>query len=213
MRKLFLAASVMSVLATGARADVVSFNTYFDVKALASVLGDDHPLFLTAFDPSLGSLMSASVELRGRFQLPPYPLLLEGGTPPTMASVAPYIYVYPLTPAPFTFETQANRPVVNGQVTGLQSFSFDLTGLIPLNYAADPFLNLAPYAIVINANGVYDQADTGDFDPSEIYGIASVSYTYTSAAAVPEPASLAVLAVGGVVATFARRYRKPAAAV
>lgn len=199
MRAALLAAVMACGLATGARAAVVAYDTNFYVTAQALALGDDPVQSLTAFDPSLGTLTAVNVEVKGTFGLGPYFLLPTAAPLPTMASITPHLNFYPLPQGTITYATQANLPVFNSSIQGLQSFSFDETGALPLSYAAEPILNLQPFTTISNANGNYDNADTGDADPSTINGFARVSYTYTAAAtatAVPEPVSIALLGVG-----------------
>ena len=165
MRAAVITAMVMCGLATGARADVVSYATNFVVTARDLAFGTDPLQSLTPFNTSLGTLTSASVELQGAFSLTSYFLLPEGGEAlPTTASITPHLDAFPLSLGTIPFPTQANLPVVNGSIIGLQSFSFDVTGSLPMSYAsaADPILNLQPYTTISNANGSYDTADEGD---------------------------------------------------
>lgn len=198
MRALVLAATMACGLATGAQAAIVSYDTSFNVAASAQILANDHSTNLTAFDPALGTLTAASVELLGTFNPGIYSLAPGVGAFPTSATVTPHLTASPLPSSLFNFAPQANRPVVNGQILGLQLFSFDVTGSLPLGFAADPFLNLLPFEIISATNGNFDQGATADRDPSTVNGIARVSYTYTAAtaAAVPEPASIALLGLG-----------------
>ena len=213
MRATMLAAVMACGLATGARADVVTDDINFAISAFAININGNNPTPVTPFDPTLGTLTSISVELKGTFSLPSYPLETTGYSPmPTSASVTPTLYVGGLAPVTFSFTTQANRPVVNNQIIGLQGFSFDVTGSAPLSRAASLSLDFSPYAVITNANGAFDTQGTADRDPSSVQGTALVSYTYTPAAsAVPEPASAALLGIGGLATGLIRKSRKRAA--
>ncbi len=208
MRAAILAATMLCGLATGAQADVVTYSTNVSATALAAILAEDRPTNLTPFDPTLGTLTAVSVELQGTLGFPPYTLTPSTTALPTSASVTPHLTAYPLASSLFNFATQTNRPVVNGQIIGLQQVSFDVTQSLPLGFAADPFLNLLPFSIISNANGNYDQATTGDADPTTLNGVARVSYTYdavATASPVPEPASIALVGLGIAAFSAARR--------
>ncbi len=199
MRAALLAAAMVCGLATGAQAAVVSYDTSFNIAASAQILANDHSTNLTSFDPTLGTLTAASVELLGSFNPGTYSLAPSFGALPTSATVTPHLTASPLPSSLFNFAPQTNRPVVNGQIVGLQSFSFDVTDSLPLGFAVDPFINLLPFEIISATNGNFDQGATADRDPSTVNGIARVFYTYDAtapASAVPEPVSITMLGMG-----------------
>lgn len=175
-------------------------------------------LRLPGFNGSLGVLTSATLQVRGFIEPGAARLVPVSGVEalPTSVTLTPGLFLFPLadgdavTSRRLDFDQQV-RPVVEGTVRGASRIQVDFSVPYAVPFAiADsrdrepltPLQFSASTRATPIGSGSFNQRLYFDTEPTTFSGTLSLEYNFI---AVPEPVSLAVLAIGLVGLAVSRR--------
>ena len=183
-------------------------DTYSVAATLGAKRGDgiDYDLNYSGFDQSRGALTSVTLRLAGTIVISAF---IPGPNPPAVAMFGNTT----LSTGQTLLGSFGPRsaPIVNNVAT--TSFNFSTVAFIPNGLASpdmNTFLPLKGGAGILNNAGASSDFSTLNLFPGPL---TSIAYEFTPFAAVPEPASFAVLGAGLVGLGILRRARQKSSAL
>jgi hypothetical protein len=198
-----IAIALAALLCVPAVASAETYSVGFD-QIRHTGDGIQYDLAYSNFDASLGTLTSVRINLAGQYNISVY-----SPNPQTsgVAQFGPSI----LSAGNVILDNYgAHSGPANGSVASV-SFSFHTDALLPNYYAQAP-AGVTNFISISGSQRYLNDPGGADSDYSTLSNISGgISYNYTAANAVPEPASMALLALGVFGAAKVSRKRSTTA--